>query len=138
MAHNVKIAAAVANAMLEAFADQVAGDAVIEIYSGTQPATPETAVTDQVLLASLTCAAVFEASVSGGVLALGDITEEDDAPATGTATWFRLKTSGGVAKLDGTVGVGSAYDLRLSTTAIVEHATVSIDPGSITMPLAAS
>ncbi|QWE95350.1 hypothetical protein [Cupriavidus sp. EM10] len=41
------------------------------------------------------------------------------------ATWYRLKTSGGTAHIDGTVGISGA-DLNLNNTNIATGQTVSI------------
>jgi hypothetical protein len=97
----------------------------LNIYSGTQPATADTALSGNTLLASLTFAATAFGTDTNGVAtaaAIGSAT----AAATGTATFFRvLESNGTTAVMDGTVGTSGA-DLNLSTTSIVAGGTVSV------------
>jgi hypothetical protein len=104
--------------------------ALLRIYDGSRPATGGTATT---LLAELTCnASAFAAAASSGVLTLNAISDEDDAPATGTATWFRIVQSNGTTHvMDGSVGTESA-DLNLNSTSIVTGGTVSVTSFTIT------
>lgn len=96
----------------------------IKIYDGTQPATADTAITTQNLLATLTFGATAFGSASAGVITANAITS-GTAGATGTATWFRaLKSDGTTVVFDGSVGTASA-DLVLGTVSIVSGATVS-------------
>jgi hypothetical protein len=54
------------------------------------------------------------------------------AAGTGkTATWYRLRTSGGTAHVDGSVGT-SGCDLNLSSTTIAQGQTVSISSSTYT------
>lgn len=141
MAHAFRISNAVAKAMADAFTGQAdAGTAaVIEIYDGTQPADPDTAITTQTLLASLTMSATSFPAASdgnpGGVLTANAITDDSSADATGTASWFRIKTqAGGTAICDGSVGTTSSFDLQLNTTSITAGSVVSISSCVLTMP----
>lgn len=119
------------NAMLDSITTAAGASALLRIYDGTRPANPGTAVTTQVLLAELTCNATFAPAASGGVLTLNAITQDSSANATGTATWFRLVTSGGTACIDGNVGA-SGSDLNLSSTSIATGQTVSVTSFVIT------
>lgn len=116
------------NAKQNAITTAVGGSALLRIYSGTRPATGGTATT---LLAELTCNATFAPAASGGVLTLNAITQDSSADSTGTATWFRILTSGAVAQIDGNVGT-SGSDLNLTTTSIVATQPVSITSFTIT------
>lgn len=118
----------VRNAMLDAITTAAGGSALLSIYDGTRPATGGTATT---LLAQLTCNATFAPSASGGVLTLNSITQDSSANATGTATWFRITTSGSTFVLDGSVGT-SGSDLNLTTTSIVSGQPVSVTSFTIT------
>lgn len=122
---------AVRNAMLDVLTTQVGTSGLWQIYDGTRPATGGTATTK---LAELTCnATAFAAAASGGVLTLNAITNDSSANASGTATWFRIATSGDAAKIDGSVTATSGGgDLELSTTAISAGDTVSISSATIT------
>lgn len=117
------------DARLDAITTACGGSALLRIYSGTRPATGGTATT---LLAELTCNATFApASSGGGPLTLNAITQDSSADSTGTASWFRILTSGAVAKIDGNVGT-SGSDLNLTTTSIVATQPVSISSFTIT------
>jgi hypothetical protein len=108
-------------------------NAVINIYSGTQPAGGGTAGT---LLVQLPCSATFAPSATAGILTLNSVTA-GTAVASGTATWFRIETSGSVFVLDGDVSTQSAGtgDMTLDDTAIVQNGTVSLTgPNVITAP----
>lgn len=101
--------------------------AFIRIYSGTRPATGGATTT---LLAELTVAGVF-GSVSGQVLTVGAVTSDSSANAAGTATWFRVVTSGGTFVLDGDVGT-SGSDLNLNSTTVGVGQIVAISSFTIT------
>lgn len=118
MASNLKFSAALKNAQLDAITTKAGASALLKLYSGTQPAGPDTAVTSQVLLATLTCNVTFAPAASGGVLTLNSITDgTGSAGAAGgtNATWYRLTDSGGTAIVDGSVGTSGA-DLNLTGT----------------------
>lgn len=116
------------NAMLDAITTAAGSNALLRIYDGTRPATGGSATT---LLAELTCNATFAPGASGGVLTLNSITQDSSANATGTATWFRIVTSGGTFVLDGSVGT-SGSDLNLTTTSITAGQPVSVTSFVIT------
>lgn len=116
------------NAKLNAITTALGGSALLRIYSGSRPATGGAATT---LLAELTCNATFAPSASSGVLTLNAITQDSSADATGTASWFRLLTSGAAAQIDGNVGT-SGSDLNLTTTSIVATQPVSVTSFTIT------
>jgi len=116
------------NTMLDAITTAAGNAALLRIYDGSRPATGGTATT---LLAELTCGTPFAAGASSGVLTLGSITQDSSANATGTATWFRIVTSGGTFVLDGNVGT-SGSDLNLTTTSIVSGQPVSVTSFTIT------
>ncbi len=120
--------AAVRNSMLDAITTAAGGSALLSIYDGTRPATGGTATT---LLAQLTCNATFAPSASGGVLTLNAITTDSSANATGTASWFRITTSGATHIVDGNVGT-SGSDLNLNTLSIVSGGPVAVSSFTIT------
>lgn len=125
------VAAASCQAMGSALATNIGASSVLEIRSGAKPATPETAATGT-LLVSLTVSGSFTSS--GGVLTSADPAAV--APtASGTAGYFRLKTSGGTAVLDGTVGTSGA-DMNLGSTTITTGVNVDLGVITITVPVA--
>jgi hypothetical protein len=132
MALNLKYAVALRNAKLDAITTQVGTSALLRIYDGTQATNPDTAIGAQVLLAELTCnASAFAAAASGGVLTANAITSDSSANNTGTASWFRLLTSGASAKIDGTVGT-SGTDMIINNTSINAGQVVSCSSLTIT------
>lgn len=123
MANNFKVATATRNNELNALARDLDGG-FMDIYDGTQPATPDTAIGAQVKGASLALSATSAPSASSGTLTLNAITSDTDADATITATWFRMyKADHTTAVCDGSVGTSSA-DAIINTTSIVQHARV--------------
>lgn len=127
----ISIAAASAQAMGSALASNIGASAVLEIRSGSKPATPETAATGT-LLVSITISGSFTSA--GGVLTAADPAAVSPT-ASGTAGYFRLKTSGGTAVLDGTVGTSGA-DLNLGSTTITTGVPVDLGVPTITVPVA--
>jgi hypothetical protein len=118
------------NAQADAITTAVGASGLLNIYDGTRPASGGTATT---LLAQLTLNSTFAPAASGGVLTLNAVTADTSANATGTATWFRITTSGATFVMDGSVGEGSG-DLSLDETSIVAGGTVSIStPRTITI-----
>src|SRR5512140_3029180 len=131
MALNPKRTNAVAAALNDAMA-VLCNSGYLRIYDGAQPATADTAVSTQTLLAELRFGATaFGASVNG-VATANAITADSSANATGTAAWFRvLKSDGTTVVWDGSVGTATA-DLVLNTVAIVLGATVSVTALTLT------
>lgn len=110
------------SARMDAITTAVGASGLLNIYDGSRPATGGTATT---LLAQLTLNSTFAPGASSGVLTLNSITQDSSANATGTATWFRVTTSGGTFCFDGNCGT-SGSDLNLTTTSIVSGQPVSV------------
>ena len=130
---NLKLSTTLRNTMLDEITAYAGTSAVLTIYSGTQPSGGGTVTT---ALAILTCdVTAFAPAATAGTLTLNGITADSAADATGTATWFRITTSGAVFCIDGdcsTVSVGTG-DLTLDDTSIVLNGTVSLGgPNTLT------
>jgi hypothetical protein len=125
MPQNLKKSNAAANAEADALA-ALLNTGYLRIYDGTQPATADTAITTQNLLAELTFSnPAFPAAIAG-VLTANSINNDTDANRTGTASWFRCFKSDGVTPvMDGSIGT-SGCDMNLASTSIQIHAQVSI------------
>lgn len=121
----ISYTALVKNARLDAITTQIGTSGLIRIYDGTPPANADASLSSNTLLAELACSSAFAAAASGGVLTANSITADSSANATGTASFFRVLTSGATVKIQGTVGAGSG-DLSLNTVSIVASAQVSI------------
>lgn len=110
------------NTRLDAITTAAGNAALWDIYDGAKPAIGGAATT---LLAQLTCGTPFAGAAAAGVLTLSAVTQDASANNTGTATWARIKTSGGTVVMDMTAGT-SGTDLILTTASIVATQPVSI------------
>ena len=98
----------------------------ILFYTGTKPAGPDTAVTTQVLLGTLTLAYPC-GTISGSSLTFDTITQDPSADASGVVTWARLLNSAGVAKFDFDVtGVGGTGFIQMNTVSIVALGPINL------------
>lgn len=131
MAHSPKLSNVAANAAANAVC-ALLNTGYLRIYDGTQPATADTALSGNTLLAELRFGATAFGSASGGVAAANSITSDTDADATGTASFARaFETDGTTVVEDFSVGTSGA-DLNLATVSIVQHATVACSALSYT------
>ena len=132
MATSPKFANVTVNAEADAIA-RLLDSGVLKLYTGTQPATADTALGAQVLLGTLTFSATSAPAAVAGVLTFSAITSDTSADATGTATWFRaLKSDTTTVVMDGSVGTASA-DLILNAVAIVTGAQLDITSLTLTV-----
>jgi hypothetical protein len=135
MAHNYTVAGAQKAASLDAELNP-SDSGFIDVYSGTQPTGPDTALSGNTLLASLGLSATaFAAAVSGtnSATKTANAITSGVAGNTGTASFFRIfKSDHTTAVADGTVGVGSTFDMQLATTTINSGVTVSCSSCVIT------
>ncbi len=123
MSLNTQLSNASANAEANALA-ALLNSGLIRIYSGTQPATADTAITSQTLLATLTFNATAFPTAVNGVVTANAIAQDPSAAASGTASWFRcLKSDATTVVMDGSIGTASA-NLVLNSVAISSGAAV--------------
>lgn len=135
MAHTPKISEALANAFLDGIGT-LANSGKLDIYDGTQPATPETAVAPATRLARLTMNAGAFGAAASHVLTAAAIASDTNTVA-GTAAWFRLWQSDGTTPLmDGSVGTSSSFDMNLNSLAVTTGGTVAITAFTIDLPVA--
>jgi hypothetical protein len=132
MALNPKYSTVMVNAEADAVGNAL-NTGYIRIYDGTQPATADTAVSTQTLLAELRFGADAFGAASNGTITANAITDDSSANATGTATWARILASDGTTVwFDGTAGT-SAANVILNSVAISAGAAVSISSLSFTV-----
>lgn len=132
----IRLSTAARNASTDGVVDLIdagAGAGTIKVYTGTQPATGDTAESGTLL------ATVTLADPAFGASATGTATGTDPAAVTGvaagTAGWFRVEDSTGANVFDGSVtATGGGGDMQLSTTTISVGATVDITALSYTTP----
>ncbi|MEK9722830.1 MAG: hypothetical protein VW405_05010 [Rhodospirillaceae bacterium] len=125
MANNPKRSNTAVNAAADAVCPLL-NNGYLRIYDGTQPATADTAISTQTLLAELRWNATAFGSASSGVSTANSITADSSADATGTATWFRaLESDGSTVVFDGSVSTSGA-DLNLNSVSITAGSAVSV------------
>jgi hypothetical protein len=123
MALNPKYANATVNAEADALA-RLLDDGYLRIYDGTQPATADTAIGAQVLLAELRFGATSAPAAVNGLLTFNAFTSDASANNAGTATWARALASNGTSVvMDGSVGTATS-DFIINSTAISSGAQV--------------
>lgn len=109
------------NARVNAQADSLAtalNNGFIRIYSGAQPATADTALSGNTLLAECRFAATAAPAAVGGLITFNPITGDAAADATGTATFYRcLRADGTTVEMDGNVGT-TDQNLVVPTTTV--------------------
>ena len=138
------------NELMDAL-DTALTNGVIEIYTGSQPATSDlTESGTKVLRVTLASGAFSAGAPTNGLnlaTAAAGVTEKEVAEvwsgvglADGTAGWFRYYANAYVTgasstaiRFDGVCGVGSGQ-LRMSSLTVTTGATTTVDSGSITMP----
>lgn len=114
---NTNLADLAANTEANALAPLMNGG-TINIYSGAQPATANTALSGNTLLVTFTFGATAFGAASGGVITANAIAS-GTAVATGTATFARILQSGGATVMDTSVGLTGA-GINLASLTIVE------------------
>lgn len=103
MPKNTQISAATINQQADALARRL-DDGYLRIYTGIQPATADTAISGNTLIAEMRFAAIAAPAAINGAITF-DPPQSTFAQAGGTATWYRcLMADGTTAILDGSIG----------------------------------
>lgn len=125
MSDVAKLTAARKNTMADALATSL-NSGYLRIYSGTEPATADTALSGNTLLAELRFNATAAPAAVAGLLTFNAITSDASNDATGTATFFRaFRSNGTTVEFQGTVGVGGEF-LNLSSTSITAAGVTAV------------
>jgi len=113
----------------------LANGGLMKIYTSPQPSTPETAITTQTLLSTVTMGTPAFGTASNGIITANAISQDNNIAQTGTAAWFRLYKSDGTTVIsDGTVGlVSSGSDLEMNSVSLLQGAIFQV--GSLTWTL---
>lgn len=136
-----KITQAAAKAATDAVVDllDVGGAGYIEVRTGAQPATANTAASGTLLATLPLSATAFGAATtaSPSVATAAAITSDTVADATGTAGWFRAYSGGATAVIDGSVtATGGGGDMELDSTSVVAGGTVAVSAWTVSHPTA--
>ena len=131
----IKLATTGRNAAADAITTllNAGGAGTIKIYTGTQPTNPQTAVSGQTLLGTLTFSATSFGAAATGVATANAITQDSSADAAGTAAWARIASGGGATVFDCDVGT-SGQTIVLNTTTIALGGPIQITSFTLTMP----
>lgn len=133
MATNLKLSLNAAQAQANALVGAYTNSSIIRVYDGSQPSTPETAISTQNLLATITLPSSSAFSSTNGVMTAAAISDVTIA-LSGTAAWFRwLKSDASTVIADGSVGT-SAADLILNSLALSSGATLKTNSFTFTIP----
>jgi hypothetical protein len=124
MAVNPKLSAASRNLALNAALDPLNSGNIL-VLDGTQATDADTAIGAQVTLAQLTFGSTAWAAASAGSKSANAITQDSNADASGTASWYRMRNSGNTAIWDGSCGTSSA-NLIFNSVGISSGAVVQI------------
>lgn len=128
-------------------------DGKLQIYSGAQPANPDSAASGTLLLEITVSSGAWVAAAFGNGLEFEDDPTDGEieksasetwsgaAIASGTAGWFRFvgnaTDAGGASttlpRIDGSIGVSGA-DMNISSTTITSGRTYTIDNFVLTLP----
>ena len=132
----MKVKETIRNGWLDAIRtaiDAGTGAGKIKFYDGTQPATGA-AVTTQNLLGTVLFQDPCAPAATGGVLTFATpLVDDDDADATGNATWARITDSADQFVCDCSVGLsGSGADIILNAVNIAEGGIVRVNSGTLT------
>lgn len=137
---NVRVIQTIRHARLDAIKaaiDAAPGPGTLTIYSGTQPATADTALSGNTPLGVLTFSlpsAPAAGTPTPGALTFNAIAQDPLADNSGTATWARVKNSSGGTVFDCDVGTTGASTIVLNTTTIVVNGPIQISSFSLTDP----
>jgi hypothetical protein len=116
--------------------DADAAAPTIKVYTGAQPANPDTAIGAVTLLATFTLDGT--ASFVDGAAGTIDLDATPVITATGvaagTAAWARLADGAGAAMMDGSCGTASA-DFVMNTTTVSVGLALAITSGSVVVPV---
>ena len=129
----IKLAAAVAVAAAAAQTEMIDADTpdggFLQVYSGTRPASPDTAAAGTKLVEFELPNPAFGTPVDGalGATAVANAVTPVAALANGTASWFRVTDNSGDPVFDGDVSdAAGSGDLKISNTAVTSGIDVSV------------
>lgn len=126
--------AAVRNAILDAIETGGGTSPTLEIRTGSAPATCATADSGTAV-AIITCPSDWMAAAASGAKAQSGTWSDGSADATGTAGYFRFKTSGAVVFMQGTVtATGGGGDITVDNTSFASGQAFSITGFTLTAP----
>jgi len=104
-----------------------------------RPATPDTAITDQTLLGTVSFSATAYNSSTGGTATASGLPLSGASVAAGDITFVRIVDGDGSGVIDSDVGVsGSGAGVLVNNLTVVYPGTISITSHSLTFPAGSS
>jgi hypothetical protein len=128
----LKFQTALRNALLDTIETDIGTSPILESFTGSEPAATTDADSGTKLY-SITCPSDWAAAASGGSKAKSGTWQDASADASGTPGYFRLKTSGGTVKIQGSAGVSSgdlSHDATVSLGGTVTVSTFTLTAGN--------
>lgn len=129
----LQYAASIRDAQNDAVETDVGTSPLLRVYNGTPPANVAAALSGNTLLAEGTLPSDWLGTSSAGVKAKAGtwtLTGQSGAGAGTAGTFFRILTSGGTAKIQGTFGASS--DMVPDNNSIANGQTVTVSTFGIT------
>lgn len=123
----------VATTILNQLVSAAGSGAKIVIYDGNIPSSADAGLNNNFALATFACPNPI-GTVSGRVLTFATLTANQAVDHPGTATFFRVLTSGNSVVAQGTVTAsGGNGNLKLSSITLPEGGSVTINSANITL-----
>jgi len=132
----LQFAQSTAHAMLDAIETDLGSSPVLYLRSGAQPATCGAADTGT-LISTIAMAADAFSNASAWAKAISGALSDASADNGGTLGHFRIKTSGGVTKLQGSItATGGGGDMTVDNTNVAQGQQIDVSSFSIGFPAA--
>lgn len=123
------------NAWLTSLNTNLGASAVLNIYTGTPPASCAASATGTLLSNGVRGNASGWGSVTAGVLTAAAISSDMNTVGTGVAGYFRWLDASTNVRMQGTVTInGNGGDLTMNSTVITAGDTIAIAGWTITAP----
>jgi hypothetical protein len=132
----IQFAQSTAHAMLDAIETDLGASPVLFLRSGAPPSTCAGADTGT-LISTIAMAADAFANAASWAKAISGALSDTSADNGGTLGHFRIKTSGGVTKVQGTItATGGGGDMTVDNTNVAQGQQIDVTSLSIGFPTA--
>jgi hypothetical protein len=132
----IRFAQATGHAMLDAIETDIGTSPILYFRSGAPPTNLTDADTGT-LLATINLPADWAAAAASWAKSKSGTWQDLSADAGGTLGHWRLKTSGGVVKLDGTItATGGGGDIEVDNTNVAAGQQIDVTSFAINFPTA--
>jgi hypothetical protein len=132
----IQFAQSTAHAMLDAIEADLGTSPVMYLRSGAQPSTCGAADTGT-LISTIAMAADAFANAASWAKAISGALSDTSADNGGTLGHFRIKTNGGVTKIQGSItATGSGGDMTVDNTNVAQGQQIDVTSFSIGFPSA--